>query len=259
MVAISSGIVAAGAWDRLPILADAMQDAGCEHEQILNHLRHDHHAEGKWPNRNGGCWEGTCWVVREILQKSQKVVAVYAQDGPEQLDLRAAPVINPGNAFGTVFLLTPETWYDGPVYAVEATGVSDAESDFIESKYGEHHRLDATELKDYITDPGEWGDNPRPPEYRCAFSDNGTPYDSESIYVNDTAMACHFDTIRYVGPGLPPDGVKPSQYGLCAWECVICNSRFYLLDDSAEQVCSPACAAANEKILTELEAESGSV
>ena len=37
------------AFDRLPILADALQDAGCENADILNHLRSDEpHVKGCW-------------------------------------------------------------------------------------------------------------------------------------------------------------------------------------------------------------------
>jgi hypothetical protein len=45
------------AFDRLPILADALMDAGCSDEQILNHCRSD------GPHVRG------CWVVDRILGK----------------------------------------------------------------------------------------------------------------------------------------------------------------------------------------------
>ncbi len=46
------------AFDRLPILADALMDAGCEDEQIISHCR----SEG--PHVRG------CWVVDLVLGKS---------------------------------------------------------------------------------------------------------------------------------------------------------------------------------------------
>lgn len=46
------------AFDRLPILADAFQDAGCENDDILAHCR------GEGPHVRG------CWVVDLVLGKS---------------------------------------------------------------------------------------------------------------------------------------------------------------------------------------------
>jgi hypothetical protein len=45
------------AFDRLPILSDALQDAGCENEDILNHCR------------SGGTHVRGCWVVDLLLGK----------------------------------------------------------------------------------------------------------------------------------------------------------------------------------------------
>jgi hypothetical protein len=48
-LAIATGIYDDKAFDRLPILADAIQDTGCENEEILNHLRSDGpHVKGCW-------------------------------------------------------------------------------------------------------------------------------------------------------------------------------------------------------------------
>lgn len=48
-VAIAQGIYDDKAFDRLPILADALQDAGCENADILNHLRSPGpHVKGCW-------------------------------------------------------------------------------------------------------------------------------------------------------------------------------------------------------------------
>ncbi len=56
--ALAQGIYDDKAFDRLPILADALQDAGCENADLLNHLR----SEG--PHVKG------CWVLDLILGKS---------------------------------------------------------------------------------------------------------------------------------------------------------------------------------------------
>lgn len=57
-VAIAQGIYEEKAFDRLPILADALQDAGCEHPDILNHLR------SPGPHVRG------CWALDLVLGKS---------------------------------------------------------------------------------------------------------------------------------------------------------------------------------------------
>jgi len=55
---LASTIYAERAFDRLPVLADALQDAGCEHADILDHCR------GPGPHVRG------CWVVDLVLGKS---------------------------------------------------------------------------------------------------------------------------------------------------------------------------------------------
>jgi hypothetical protein len=54
---LAEGMDVEHAYDRLPILADALQDAGCENEDILDHCR------GSGPHVRG------CWVVDLVLGK----------------------------------------------------------------------------------------------------------------------------------------------------------------------------------------------
>jgi hypothetical protein len=58
VVALAESIYADRAFDRLPILADALQDAGCENEDVLAHCR------GAGPHARG------CWVVDLLLGKT---------------------------------------------------------------------------------------------------------------------------------------------------------------------------------------------
>jgi hypothetical protein len=58
VIALARGVYADRALDRLPILADALQDAGCEEEDVLDHCR------GGGPHARG------CWVVDLVLGKS---------------------------------------------------------------------------------------------------------------------------------------------------------------------------------------------
>jgi hypothetical protein len=55
---IAEGIYEERAFDRLPILADALLDAGCDNEELIAHSR----SEG--PHVRG------CWAVDLILGKS---------------------------------------------------------------------------------------------------------------------------------------------------------------------------------------------
>jgi hypothetical protein len=56
-VGLARGIYEDRAFDRLPLLADALMDAGCDHEQVLDHwCSPGPHARG-------------CWVVDLVLGK----------------------------------------------------------------------------------------------------------------------------------------------------------------------------------------------
>jgi hypothetical protein len=58
VVQLAQGIYDDRAFDRLPILADALQDAGCDHPNVLTHCR------DTGPHARG------CWVVDLILGKA---------------------------------------------------------------------------------------------------------------------------------------------------------------------------------------------
>jgi hypothetical protein len=57
VVALANGVYQEKAFDRLPILADALEDAGCDSADVLEHLR------GDGPHVRG------CWVVDLLLGK----------------------------------------------------------------------------------------------------------------------------------------------------------------------------------------------
>jgi hypothetical protein len=58
VLALAEGIYAERAFDRLPILADALQDAGCDNPDVLGHCR------GGGPHVRG------CWMVELVLGKA---------------------------------------------------------------------------------------------------------------------------------------------------------------------------------------------
>jgi formylglycine-generating enzyme required for sulfatase activity len=55
VLALSRGIATENALDRLPILADALEEAGCDNEGLLNHLRYCEHHRVE------------CWALRRLL------------------------------------------------------------------------------------------------------------------------------------------------------------------------------------------------
>jgi hypothetical protein len=62
-VGLARGIYDDHAFDHMPILADALQEAGCENEHVLNHCR-----DPKQVHVRG------CWVVDLVLQKGSDLV-----------------------------------------------------------------------------------------------------------------------------------------------------------------------------------------
>jgi hypothetical protein len=58
VVALARGIYAEFAFDRMPILADALQDAGCDNDEVLNHGRDATAAHVRG-----------CWVLDLVLRK----------------------------------------------------------------------------------------------------------------------------------------------------------------------------------------------
>jgi hypothetical protein len=49
VVALAEGIYQERAFDRMPILADALEDAGCDDADVLNHCRQPgEHVRGCW-------------------------------------------------------------------------------------------------------------------------------------------------------------------------------------------------------------------
>ena len=74
VVALAQGIYDDSAFDRLPILADALMDAGCDDERVLSHCR----VETAWAmppdettySRPAPTHVRGCWVIDMLLGKS---------------------------------------------------------------------------------------------------------------------------------------------------------------------------------------------
>jgi hypothetical protein len=64
VLAMAGGIDADRAFDRMPILADALEEAGCDERGMLDHLR------GSGPHARG------CWVLDLILNHEPRLFAL---------------------------------------------------------------------------------------------------------------------------------------------------------------------------------------
>src|SRR5215204_5135144 len=60
VLSLAQGVYRDRAFDRMPVLADALEDAGCSEEAILAHCR-------RWP----GPHARGCWVIDLLLGKGQ--------------------------------------------------------------------------------------------------------------------------------------------------------------------------------------------
>lgn len=268
VVQITSVIAAEGTWGSLPILADALQDAGCDNAYILDHCRQTFcqrgcwcantaagfapdrkcrvcggkgwvddttrptHPAGKFPDLAGGCWEGTCWVVQLLLQQPQRLVAVvpraHANDDPLE-----APAVNPGECDGKTWLVGIEEHADVKFFVVEARYTTDVEDKLVDDPLGAFLRLDPAHLGDFVTDAG---DADHPPEYSCHFSADGNhPYIWEDISVYGAEYLNPPYAVSYVGPGIPGREMAPVDYADCG-PCDICNMTCYPAGRSRESV-----------------------
>jgi hypothetical protein len=58
VIDLATAIYEGNAFDRMPILADALMDAGCDNKSIFQHCRSERHTRG-------------CWVINAILEKNE--------------------------------------------------------------------------------------------------------------------------------------------------------------------------------------------
>lgn len=296
VISLAKHIAENADWGVLPILADAVEDAGCAEASVLDHLRGEHrpercrctqssapssyiqrisplktcklckatglhtlhavplHKPEKFPNRNGGCWEGTCWVIQWLLQQPQRVVATFRYVEAPSGDIWEAPVVNPGDACGVAWLVVPAVYAVPPHYAVEARSLTDAMDIFVDSEFGECMRISAPDLEDYLSADAVDSEGRNTGELSGGgqYTSNGTPYDAEQIQVepfgrvnaNDDAFGNMHG--RYHGPGIPHGGVTPTVYANRA-PCCVCEDDCFLRDKKQNYLCSPACVKTYER------------
>lgn len=262
-------------YDLMPILADALEEAGCADAAILEHCRQPRIHRNDRCYHGGpyeyGCWANSCWVVRLLLGYDQAVRARRVRDnegvtpGPEGLytDGEYLPVVNPGGWWGETWLVVVGAI---SAFVVEGDHASDAEDEFVDSDFGKTVRIahDSPEAVDwgeaamcyvgqtvgglaiteeiakgrYLNLKGELVDTVLPaPQY----TGNGNVYDSEEIQVFDGAEY----EVLYYGPGLPPEGLEPDVYADGMLECLTCEKKFWpgvvQLKHGCGEFCSDAC------------------
>jgi hypothetical protein len=249
------------AWELLPMLADALEEAGCTDKQILEHLRGQAmatfrsrnpcgetapltHEKGAYP-KQGGCWRGSCWVVDLVCGVEPEIIARFHYRGQTEpwRDWEEAPVINPGNDSEHVWLVSVACGYSSLPFIVEERCETDAWDTFAEdASYGHLVCIAEEDYGDYgyHVHPGDqiggqtfdrecWVDmNGKEREEGDSLpeptvSGGGVFYSTDDLYINDVHS---LTDLRYFGPGLPLDGVTPENY--TARQCDNCHFDFHV-------------------------------
>lgn len=236
-------------WSALPVLADALQDAGCDDEDVLSHVRHGIHPEGDHGRHKGGCWQGECWVVNLLLSRPQRVLAAFRYPGMFEGDVSECPVLNPGDSSKEAKLYRGCTWlvessshsakYPDERVIVETPVLTVAEEKFIDSPFGADLRITEPDLADYRVpqhDTNSKGE-PHPDEWTCRWSPDGHPYDGEEVVVVDLNEDRDDEFVRYFGPGIRHGGVTPRDYTAGEWDCMRCERPIGYIRSTAEQLC----------------------
>ena len=113
-------------------------------------------------------------------------------------DLNDIPVVNPGGWFGKAWLLEIGGSYCPLFLIVEADTVSDAIDELAEHEtYGHHIVVADDDLADY--DPDD-----------CHYGPSGQVLDLDHLMVHGQEGVERPFPCRYVGDGLPADGIEPS-------------------------------------------------
>jgi hypothetical protein len=255
-------------WSALPVIADALEDAGCEVPDIYNHFRECHHGLYK-----RGCWERQCWLLNHMLGKEQPLVASF-KFGRYHTEDTEATVINPGAWWGSTWLLYVGDCMSPPMYIIEAEHFGEVEEIFVCSEYGEYLHVnpdDEYDNKDYgfefhkgdqicgkVIQSDGWYDLQlnylgKGDEFRRiepSLTDGGILYDGESIMVEgvERRRSTQGDQMPhecvYHGPGLPIEGISPLRYHRKT-KCLACDKEFFPELSKAtwdsEEYCSLKC------------------
>jgi hypothetical protein len=98
VLALAQGIVQDGAFDRMPILADALEDAGCDNAALLRHCRH---AE----NHEPACWVLSLILFHSAVPSLPEPAPPVPTPTPSKLASIARQLVNDGSDFLTLWVL----------------------------------------------------------------------------------------------------------------------------------------------------------
>lgn len=91
VLALAHGIVADEAFDRLPIMADALEEAGCDDQLLLNHCRYcERHVPGCWAVELVRSPDQAEWMGELRTRVSEAVAEAALQGRPDAPEARAA-------------------------------------------------------------------------------------------------------------------------------------------------------------------------
>jgi hypothetical protein len=109
----------------------------------------------------------------------------------------SADVLNPGDYWGSAFLVYNQDCFDPPIWIVEADHAQDAQEEFLEHDQAVNCCMVQPE------DIADHDDN----DGRLTWNSQGA-FDTEALMVDDAPS-----DLRYFGDHLPPWGIKPAEYG----------------------------------------------
>lgn len=128
-----------------------------------------------------------------------KTSKIYIMTG-EGSRKKAISVLNPGEWFGKVRIITVAMSYWPNHYAIEADSIGDAIDTLVESDEGICLRISDEDMPDYQDRQDD-----------INWTGSGIPYDSDNIFYDDYHNDSKY-AIRYYGEGLPINGILADYY-----------------------------------------------
>lgn len=128
------------------------------------------------------------------------MVAITANGTFHGHELKDMPVINPGDWFGKTWLIEIGGSYSPLFLIVEADNASDAIEELADNEtHGHHIIVEDADLSDY-------------PEEDRHYGPSGQVLDLDHLMIHGQDGSTIPFPCTYYGEGLPPEGVKPTEF-----------------------------------------------